>query len=98
MGLENHLYWLTSQVIFVQSLQFFDAKAKASAADLCASDICLSAALSASTELLLAFVVQVQLESNEVIVAAIVVEAIKIKPVPISNEEILFMIIIPLNK
>ena len=88
---------LASQVIFVQLRQFCDAKAKASEADLAVFDICLSEALSEATELLLALVLQVQFASNDVGEdAAILVEAIKIKPVPINNDEILFIIVLPL--
>jgi hypothetical protein len=85
-------------VIFVQSRQFCDAKVNASAADLEDSDICLSAALSASIELLLAFVLQIQFESKDVTVAAIPAEVTKSKLVPINNDEILFMIVLPYNE
>ena len=85
-------------MIFVQSRQFLEAIENASPAALEVSDISLSAALSASKELLLAFVVQVQFLSKDVTEAAMVEDAAKIKPVASNNEEILFMIVIPLIK
>lgn len=62
-------YSCVSQVILVQSRQFFAAKANDSVAEPCVLAILSSAALSPATSLLLALVVQIHLAFKSVFVA-----------------------------
>jgi hypothetical protein len=74
-----------SQVILVQSRQLAEAKEKESDADAEVFAILSSAALSVSTVLALAFVVQIQLASNAVFVSAMVDALTKTRRPPITN-------------